>query len=616
MMKFEDYLQRWVAEEHVSTEDVLAGFLPLVRETIEAHCAGTVAPLSGVHDLHVEQGRIWFDLVHRLPIRDRSSLIARLDQPERSVIEVLNEARRVTDVVDGEERIARLDIGERGTPIVRPVYLAGYVAWEHEVEHHDPLTDVFSLGMLLASLACQLNFSEPADLETFVVHRRNLFGLNPRLHPAIAQVIMRMTGLGRHQRAQDLPALLESLENYREQTISLEIDLARIAGFRNRDPRTKQQVILTKLRDRLFDISRRNNLLHFRPTMQSINLTQASMPLMLDIRNIREDQVLVWNEDLRNKLVDGKPISLNKYLNFNEALYLPSLLERIIADVRRDLNEFGFAQLRLALSFLSWANIKDKPIEQYVSPLVLLPVRLIKQKGIRDTYTMEPLTSIGEINPVVRHQFRQLYNIELPESIDLESTRIQTLYEYLSAKIQASEPAVQLNLIDRPRIDLIHDRAKRRLDQYRRSARVSGRGVRHFGTLDYSYDPANFHPLGIKLFSAKVRAPTSHLREIIEERPRPRSYIAPEPDEKTMEVEKSFYQLRDNVEANPYLWNFDLCNLTLANFHYRRMSLVRDYERLLDADAVHTAFEAVFSLARARCDNMAPKCHRCRTDLM
>jgi predicted DNA-binding WGR domain protein len=596
-MNFQEHLLHWRIEEHVSTEDVLAAFVPLMREVIETHQAGLVAPLVGLQDLHIDQARIWFEKAKRQPVRNNSAAIKPVEQTGRLPIEVLAEARRITDVDDGEEKLARIDIAERGQPIVRPVYLPGYVAWEHELEHHDPLTDIFSLGMLLASLACQLNLNEPADLESFVVQRRNLFSLNSQLHPVIAQAILRMTELRRHDRAQDLTALLRSLENYRDQTVSLEIDLARMAGFRTRDVRTKQQVVLTKLRDRLFDISRRNNLLHFRPTMQSINLTQASMPLMLNIRSIREDQVLVWNSDLQKQIVDDKPISLNKHLNFNEALYLPSLLERIIADARRDQTEFGFAQLRLAICFLSWANVKEKPIEQFVSPLVLLPVRLVKNKGIRDTYSLDPLSPVAEVNPVLRHQFRQLYNIELPESIDLETTRLETLYEFLSAKIQASEPAVSLNLIDRPRIDLIHEKAKRRLDQFRRSARVSGRGVRHFGSLDYSYDPLNYHPLGVKLFSAKVRAPDSHLRQLIETNPRPRSFAAPEPEAATVEIEKSFYQLRDNVEANPYLWNFDLCNLTLANFHYRRMSLVRDYEHILNAEIAHPVFEAAFSLA-------------------
>ena len=32
-----------------------------------------------------------------------------------------------------------LQIGRRGEPITQPVYLPGYVSWEHEIGHHDPL---------------------------------------------------------------------------------------------------------------------------------------------------------------------------------------------------------------------------------------------------------------------------------------------------------------------------------------------------------------------------------------------------------------------------------------------------------------------------------------------
>ncbi|HEY2837763.1 MAG TPA: AAA domain-containing protein, partial [Pirellulales bacterium] len=222
---------------------------------------------------------------------------------------------------------------------------------------------------------------------------------------------------------------------------------------------------------------------------------------------------------------------------------------------------------------------------------------LIKNKGIRDTYAIESLDSEAEINPVVRHLFRRLYGIELPETIDLTTTKLDTLFDFLSRQIQASEPAVTLTRIDRPRIDLIHEKARRRLDQYRRSARISGRGVRRFGDMDYSYDAANYHPLGIKLFSSMVRAPANQLRSIIEEQPRPRHYATAPRDETptVVETERSFFQLRDSVEENPYLWNFDLCNLTLANFRYRRMSLVRDYENVLQSGLSNAAFDATFS---------------------
>ncbi len=108
--------------------------------------------------------------------------------------------------------------------------------------------------------------------------------------------------------------------------------------------------------------------------------------------------------------------------------------------------------------------------------------------------------------------------------------------------------------------------------------------MRNFLDLDYSYDPANYHPLGIKLFSAKVRPPSTNLRAIIEEKPRPRTFAVPRsPTQPVAEKERSFFQpARGWGEGNPYAWSFDLCSVTLGNFKYRKMSLVRDYETLLE----------------------------------
>jgi hypothetical protein len=556
-----------------------------------------VAPLEGIADLHVDISRIWFEEARRRPVR-RSAELDRVEQANRVAVDILDESRRVTHVGDNAEEVFRAEIGVRGSAVQRPLFLPGYVTWEHELQHHDPLTDIFSLGLILASLACGLDLSEPDDLERFVAHRRNLFALQPALHPALAQAIWRMTELDRRRRAQDLPALLASLEHYRDQSISFEIDLARMRGLqsRERDGQSKSEAVLTRLRDRLFDVSRRNSLLHFRATMGTANLTHASIPLLMDIRNIRDDQLFIWSDDLRRQLVEGKPIPLNRHLNFAEAIFLPSLLERILADARRDQQEYGFAQLRLVLCFLSWANLKDKPFESYVSPLVLLPVRLSRTKGIRDTYHLESVSSEAEVNPVVRHEFHKLYGIRLPEFVDLAENGLDSLFEYLVASVQASEPAVSILRIDRPRIDLIHEKARRRLDQYRRNARVAGRGVRTYLNLDYSYDPANYHPLGLKLFLAKVRAPGSRLRAIIEEHPRPRSYASCEAGKEVVEKERTIFQVRETGEDNPYLWNFDLCSLTLANFRYRRMSLVRDFEAVLETGLTNPAFDATFSL--------------------
>lgn len=598
MAAFLEFLRARLAAGGFSTEDVLASFLPLARQVAGAHAAGKVAPLEGVEALQVEGSRIWFhESALRAPLQAAAE-VQRLDRPAGAV-EVLSEARRTLDVDGGGDRAENLQLGARDAAPTRPVYVPGYVCWEHLCGHHDPVTDVFSLGLVLASLSCGLDLAEPKDLERFAAHRRNLFRLQPRLHPVVAKAVVKMTELSRRERPQELATLLHHLEHYRDQSVDFDFDLARAEVDAARV--AKQPVILGKLQERLFELSRRNRLLHFRGTLGSVNLTHASVPLSFDVQHIRPEQLLTWatGGEFARAVSAGETVSLNRYLDFAEQLYLPSVLDRIRADARRDAAEFGFEQLKLALCFLRWANLKESPPEHYDSPLVLLPVRLLKKKGVRDAFGLQPLGTEAEVNPVVRHLFRQLHGIDLPATVDLAETSLDALFEELSRKIAASEPGVTLRRVDRPRIDLIHELARRRLDRYRKAARLSGRSVRTFLDLDYSYDPANFHPLGLALFRARVKEQPTHLKAILEERPAPRSWAAP-PDEAAAPVstrEKRFFALREEADDNPYHWDFDLCRVTLGNFKYRKMTLVRDYAELLEGGARNPSFDAVFSLA-------------------
>jgi predicted DNA-binding WGR domain protein len=596
MTAFHDFLRARLATGGFSTEDALTSFLPLARQVVQAHAADKVAPLDGVAALQVEGVRIWFhESTTRSPSHNAATVQA-LDKPLAGV-EVLSEHKRTLDVDAGPGKVANLSIGTREQELTRPVYLPGYLCWEQQLGHHDPLSDVHCLGLLLASLSCGLDLNEPQDLEAFVAHRKNLFKLTPGLHPVLAKAIVKMTELSRHGRPQDLATVIHNLEHYRDQNVDFDFDLA--SAEASAGAGAGRELILGKLQERLFEISRRNRLLHFRGTLHSVNLTYASVPLSFDVQHIRPDQVLTWTGDFAKMVSAGEPVSLNRYLNFAEQLYLPSVLDRVRSEAIRDAAEFGFEQLRLAICFLRWANLKESPAEHYDSPLVLLPVRLVKKKGVRDSYWLQPLTSEAEINPVVRHLFKQLHGIDLPATIDLAETTLDAFYEDLAARIGASESGVTLRKVDRPRIELIHDQAQRRLDRFRRSARLSGRGIRSFLDLDYSYDAGNFHPLGLAIFRAKVRPGPTRLREIVQDKPAPRSYMtAPSPaDSPVSAKEKQFYSLREEADDNPYNWDFDLCRLTLGNFKYRKMTLVRDYTELRQDGIKTPAFDAVFSLA-------------------
>jgi hypothetical protein len=171
-------------------------------------------------------------------------------------------------------------------------------------------------------------------------------------------------------------------------------------------------------------------------------------------------------------------MSLGKYLRFEDAPYIPGVLDKIISEARRDRAEYGFAQLRLVLCFLRWNNLKEAPDERIHSPLLLLPVELTKKKGVRDNYVLDPTTSEAEVNPALRHHLRELYNLNLPEFVDLKETTLDQFCEGLRSQIQASEPGVTLNKIDRPQIELIHEKARQRVDQYRRRMKVQARRAR------------------------------------------------------------------------------------------------------------------------------------------
>jgi len=604
-MPFLGFLEAGVAHGGFEADDVLAAMLPLMRQVLAAHEAGRVAPLDGLRALTAGgAGPVAFDPARAVAPSRNSAAVESLQASDSSAVDVVGTTRRVTDLDQGTVTVSDQGVGTSGRDLVRPVFLAGYRCWEHGVGHHDALTDVFSLGQLLASLACGLDFSDAGELELFCVHRANLFAIHPRLNPVLAAVLVQMTELNRHRRAQDLRQLIVRLENYREPSPGFDPDLLRRPEFRESPVTGKRRLIQSHLRDRLFEISRRNRLIHFKPTLQTLNLTVASVPVLLDYRNIRLEQLLVWQPALAAAVTGGSPLSLGKYLRFEDAPYVPGVLDKIIGEARRDRAEYGFAQLRLVLCFLRWNNLKEDRAERIHSPLLLLPVGLTRKKGVRDDYLLDPATTEAEVNPVLRHHLRELYNLALPESVELKETSLDEFFGLLRAQIEASEPGVTLHKIDRPQIELIHEKARQRVDQFRRRQGIQIRTPRASPKPEDSGERDAPQSLGLRLFLEKVRPAPIPLQAVAGAPPERRPLHVGETDGTTageggpvMEAERLMFALREGDNGNPYAWDFDLCSLTLGNFNYRKMTLVRDYARLIETDMESGAFDAVFSLA-------------------
>jgi predicted DNA-binding WGR domain protein len=598
---FLSFLEAANARGGFETDDALTALLPLMKQVLAAHETGSVAPLRGLADLRrAEGGSLMFVPEKAGPPQKNLAKIEELQSPVSRGVEVVALSRRTADIDTATVTVTDLGIGTAGDRVTKPVFLPNYETWEHVVGHHDSLTDILSLGMLLASVACSLDFTDAEDLEVFTTNRSNLFAVRDRLNPVVASLIVQMTELDRHKRAPDLAQVISLLEHYRDQPADLDFD--RIRGFRESGLTGKRKLIQTHLRDRLFDISRRNRLIYFKPTLQVLNLTVASVPILLDYRNIKLEQLFVWHAEIADAIKKGAPIALGKYLRFEDAPYISGVLDKIMSEARRDRAEFGFAQLRLVLCFLRWHNLKESRQERISSPLLLLPVELTRKKGVRDSYVLDPITTEAEINPALRHHLKELYNLSLPEVVDLRETSLDQLHEMLKSQIQASEPAVTLHKLDRPRIELIRERALQRLDHYRRRMKIKSRAARKAAKPEYSYDRENFRPLGLQLFIQMVRPTPLPLREAAGAIPDVRLPHVVDPEAPVdphaiLAAEREMFALRDGSDQNPYSWDFDLCSQTLGNFNYRKMTLVRDYARLIETDMASTAFDAVFSLA-------------------
>lgn len=578
-------------------DDVLFSIMPLMRSVSALHQHGRVADL-GPGDIVETNGVLSLRRPEGTLPRYRLDAIKAVQPPPISALNIIDEMR----VTRGSEAGFQVETlrAERDPdkPITKPVYLAGFESWEQRLGHHDEITDIFRLGLILACLACGMDFNDPEDLDRFATHRQNLFTVVHRLNPVLASVIVEMTALNRHERATELGSLIDRLETWRDQPQALNIERV-LAVTDGAAPR--RTAVLSHLRDRLFDLSRRNRLLYFRPTQASVNLTVASVPLVMRLESIKPDQICTWGGEFASEVAAGKAVSLRRWLRFEDQAYLPNSLDRLVQETRRDRAEYGFSHLRLVIAFLRWNNLKEAPEERITSPLLWLPVELVKKKGVTDQYVLQATSDEAEFNPALRHHLRQLHDIRLPETIDLGEVSIEKIHAELQAQIHASEPGVDLRLHTKPSIKLIHQKAVQRLQQFQRRR---GRDHRRasVGRPDFSYDRDDYRPLGLAMFEQMVKPSALPLRGSVGERveARPVHAVAP-----TGEIENLTFTLPED-EGHKFAWDFDLTQVTLANFNYKKMSLVRDYNQLIDEPAANPAFDRIFSIEPREVETASP----------
>ncbi|GAB1263794.1 AAA domain-containing protein [Aurantivibrio infirmus] len=569
----------------LKSPDFIALALPLLESICALHEENQVALITSSEQILVQDNELHLLTEGKAPCVPSQPLFKKPVQ--RSAMEVSGNVKQTNNLDNHSIEYQNSSIRTDEDTIESPTYILNYKSWDYECGHYNPLTDVFVLGQYLASLAFGLDFRKHEDLALFVENRKKLYFLNKKLHPTILSIIFEMTELYQEDRSANLSEVITKLKNYREYNPENYVDLSQTEGFRSQDVSGRANWILSKLKNRLFDISRRNKLLYFSDRSNFLNLTVGSVPLLLDHNNVRESDLIFWNENLEKKIVKNSKLLLNSYIDFQENKFASPTLNKIRLEARKSKNEYGFSQLRTVIAFIHWYNFKENREERISSPLLLLPAEIVKKKGVEDQYFLEFPETEAEINPILSNYLKELYDISLPDFVDLDNSSIEELVASIETQIAKGNSGIRLDWRKKPRIQLIHSIAKKSFNLKNKKLANRSRGL-DLRSFSYSYRSEEFQPLGIQIFDSRIRERNSALEYIINEDLQPDLNAV---DEKA----RTFYTSDNEGEINPLIWEIDTCNITLGNFNYRKMSLVRDYNDIINLSTDDDVFDSLFS---------------------
>lgn len=573
----------------LTNDSIVSMVLPLFQSVVTIHQNGKVIGAPIYNYVVVDEDTFDLDNYSGVePILNKSE-IEKLFTTDVKSFTVSGQLRTITEINESGQSTHEIAVLDSNTTEIKfPVYLTLYQCYETRLGHHDALTDLFCLGMVLAGVALQLDFNQKEELEEFVRHREQMLYLHPRLHPAIAFLIYQMTDLDRKKRIKDMQEVCFKLHNYKAYNPEQEIDLSNFAAQKKSKNETQLDFVLSRLRTRLFDVSRRNKLLYFKSSTRFLNLTVASVPHVLNYRQIKPDSLFIWNKHLATVVKKQETLSLTQFLQCDDYPYIQSQLDQLRLEANRDIQEYGFSSLRLGIVFIHWYNFKEDPTEKISTPLLLLPVKLSKKKGLKDQYLLEFVQTEAEVNPVLAYQLRDLYNIKLPDFIDLREQDVTDFFIQFQRQIEATNAGIQLSLVEKPRIQLIHSQAKQTLSRFNQKLKHK-RNLSSYQQVDYSYSAEQYLPLGLQLFHQFVKLEPSHMQLLVNNDLKPNSYSFA-----AANTNRELYSISEG-DNNHFNWEMDLCHVVLGNFNYKKMSLVRDYNAVIEDKISNTVVQQLFS---------------------
>ena len=217
---------------------------------------------------------------------------------------------------------------------------------------------------------------------------------------------------------------------------------------------------------KLIDLSRRNRLVHFRPTKSSnIRFERPGIDAVFERLVVKDRPWEIWQPPEEGETgSNGRSRSRPKKTQLVPAQVEPARLKRIMRNLaRRSASEYrerGVRILYMTFGMLDWkeagANISVR------SPIVLTPVELTR-KTSRDPYRIK-VPAVEEeaiLNPALRLKLQYDHKIELPPLPDFNEENIadyiRDVEEAVAGMGWGVEPVVQMGLFSFHKLVMYQD---------------------------------------------------------------------------------------------------------------------------------------------------------------
>ena len=159
--------------------------------------------------------------------------------------------------------------------------------------------------------------------------------------------------------------------------------------------------LLTHFKEKLFDFSRRNRLLFFKPLTKYINVTDF-IPKELDF---------TWQESLKISLK-------SEFDDFQSLLF--AQCAQLVREEQKIVQEYGYHSLKMAFGFISFDTNYKNESQTILSPLFLVPISFSLNQSSKEI-DFQFSSTTWNINPVLRFFLKNKLNLQIPEIISVEN---------------------------------------------------------------------------------------------------------------------------------------------------------------------------------------------------